>query len=363
MFRHLPACRCASICKPCKLLLRPAHSTPASKHANPLNTSIRNDDHLDVTIHSVNPLQHTSIVLVLRIRPRLLRRQNLRPHLTLVLGNLLARRRSENLHLLREVAPEVRRVDDQLLDHARRAELDDRPVDVLAARTLRLPAVAHVDAAAGQQQVGDAAEVLVGALDGDAAVDGGREVEDRVGVLRQHGDDGAEEAEARDAAVGEHLQAHVGVCLVCAGRQDPAVSLARAAFLFWQDSLPAGEVLALDLLLFVVGREAALHGDLGRLVAVEEGCVDFDALDFAGGDAEAEDYPVERLCVVSSCLPAIIPCSRVGEDAWLADGLFGVVEVLGGGEPFVGEGKDARSEIPVYEVLWCQVIAKMIVHV
>ena len=127
--------------------------------------------------------------------------------------------------------------------------------------------------------------------------------------------------------------------------------LARAAFLFWQDSFPAGEVLALDLLLFVVGREAALHGDFGGLVAVEEGRVDFDALDFTGSDAEAEDYPVEGLGVVASCLPAVVPCSCVGEDTWFADGRLGVVEVLCGGEPFVGEGEDAGAEGAVYEVL------------
>ena len=134
------------------------------------------------------------------------------------------------------------------------------------------------------------------------------------------------------------------------------MSLARPAFLLGQDSLPAGEVLALDLLLFVVGCEAALHGDFGRLVAVEEGCVDFDAGDFAGSDAEAEDYVVEGLGVVASCFPAVVPGSCVGEDAWFADGGLGVVEVLCGGEPFVGEGEDARSEVSVYEVLWCQVL-------
>lgn len=129
------------------------------------------------------------------------------------------------------------------------------------------------------------------------------------------------------------------------------MSLARAAFLFWEDGFPAGEVLALDLLLFVVGCEAALHGDFGGLVAVEEGRVDFDAVDFAGSDAEAEDYPVEGLGVVASCLPAVIPCSCVGEDAWFADGRLGVVEVLCGGEPFIGEGEDAGAEGAVYEVL------------
>jgi hypothetical protein len=100
-----------------------------------------------------------------------------------------------------------------------------------------------------------------------------------------------------------------------------------------------------------------LHCDFGRLVAVEESRVDFDALHFAGRDAEAEDYPVERLGVVSPCLPAIIPCSCVGEDTWFTDGRFGVVEVLGGGEPFVGEGEDARSEGAVYEVCTCQKVS------
>ena len=111
--------------------------------------------------------------------------------------------------------------------------------------------------------------------------------------------------------------------------------------MFWEDGLPAGVILALDLVLFVVGCEAALDSDFGGLVAVEEGGVDFDAFDFAGGDAEAEDYPVERLGVVAFCFPAVVPGAGVGEDAWFADGGFGVVEVFGGGEPFVGEGKDS----------------------
>lgn len=133
--------------------------------------------------------------------------------------------------------------------------------------------------------------------------------------------------------------------------------------MFWQDGFPTGEVLALDLLLFVVGSKAAFHGDFGGLVAVEEGGVDFDALDFAGRDAEAENYPVKGLGVVASCLPTVIPCSCVGEDAWLADWGFGVVEVLCGGEPFVGEGENAGSEGTVYEVLRCQVVATTIIQV
>jgi hypothetical protein len=185
-----------------------------------------------------------------------------------MLRHLITLRRSKNLHLLREISPKVCSVDDELLNNTGRTELNNRPVNVLTARALSFPAVTHVDSTTRQEQVRDAAEVLVGAFDGYAAVDGGREVEDRACVLRQHGDDGAEEAEARDAAVGEHLQADVCVCFICVAGQDPAVSLARPAFLLGQDSFPAGEVLALDLLLFVVGREAALDRDFGGLVAV-----------------------------------------------------------------------------------------------
>ena len=43
-------------------------------------------------------------------------------------------------------------------------------------------------------------------------------------------------------------------------------------------------------------------------------------------------------------LPAVVPSSRVREDARFADGPGGVGEVGGGGEPFVGEGEDFRAE-------------------
>jgi hypothetical protein len=86
------------------------------------------------------------------------------------------------------------------------------------------------------------------------------------------------------------------------------------------------------------------------LVAVEERRIDFDAFDFAGSDAKAEDDPVERLGIVAPGFPAVVPGSGVCEDARFADGRFGVVEVLGGGEPFVGEGEDAGAEGAVDEV-------------
>jgi hypothetical protein len=94
-----------------------------------------------------------------------------------------------------------------------------------------------------------------------------------------------------------------------------------------------------------------LHCDLRRLVAVEERRIDFDSFDFAGSYTEAEDDPVERLGIVAPSFPAVVPGSCVCENAWFADGRFGVVEVLCGGEPFVGEREDAGAEGAVDEVL------------
>ena len=54
---------------------------------------------------------------------------------------------------------------------------------------------------------------------------------------------------------------------------------------------------------------------------------------------------------MTACFPAIVPGAAEDEDAGFANRCGGSGEVLGGGEPFVGEGEDARSEVPVYEVL------------
>jgi hypothetical protein len=82
--------------------------TSVSKHTNALHTSIRNNHHLNIPMSRPHILQNLAIVLVLRVRTGLLRRQNLSPHLVLVLRNLVRSRRSKDLHFLREVAAEVR---------------------------------------------------------------------------------------------------------------------------------------------------------------------------------------------------------------------------------------------------------------
>ena len=288
---------------------------------------------------ALHPLQ-LPLIHRLPIGPTPLRLQHLDPAVLLLLG-LLVKLARKHLHLLREIAPKVRRVDDHVVDLAARAQLHDRPVDVLAARALRLPPVAHVLPAAREEEVVLCAEVLVGAGDCDAAHDGGAELEDGVCGRGEHGDGEAEEAEARDAAVGVHEEADVGVCLLCDAGEGPGVALRGSALLLVEDGFPAGEIVLLHGLLVRRRRyEAALHRDLGRVVPVEEGGVDFYAGDAARGDAQAEHHPVGGLGVVAAGFPAIVPGAGVGEDARFADGGCGCDEVLCGGEPLVGGGED-----------------------
>lgn len=80
------------------------------------------------------------------------------------------------------------------------------------------------------------------------------------------------------------------------------------------------------------------------MIAIEERCVDFDARNAATGNTQSDDDPIERLWVVAARFPAVVPCACVCEDTWFADGWGGRCEVICGGEPFVGEGEDARAE-------------------
>lgn len=79
------------------------------------------------------------------------------------------------------------------------------------------------------------------------------------------------------------------------------------------------------------------------MVTAEEGSVDFDAGDGAGGDTQADDGVVEGLGVVAAGLPAVVP--RAGEDelGFVLDGWLGVYQVGGVGEPFVGAGEDGAA--------------------
>ena len=255
---------------------------------------------------------------------------------------VLVKAASEHLHLLREVAPEVRSVDDNVVNLTRRAETHSRPVHVLAARALRLPSIAHILPPARQQEVILCAKVLVRAGRRHAAHDRRAELKDGRCILREDRHGVAVESEARNAAVRVHQQADMGVRLVGNLVEQPAVPLARPALLLAQDRFPPAEPVLLDLVVRV--GECAFDSDFGRVVAVEECRVDFYACNLAACCAQADDDPVCGLSVVAPCLPAIVPGAGVHEDAGPRDGCGFCGEVLGGGEPFVAKGDNLGAE-------------------
>lgn len=74
-----------------------------------------------------------------------------------------------------------------------------------------------------------------------------------------------------------------------------------------EDGLPAalGAGPGEDFIV-AVGVKAAFYGDVRGVVAAEEGGVDFDACDGAGGDAEANEHPVEGREIVAAGFPAYV---------------------------------------------------------
>ena len=122
-------------------------------------------------------------------------------------------------------------VDDDLLDPPRRAQLQHRPVMAGLAPPPRLPAVAHVHAAARRGEILDAAIMLVIGDDAAAAILHRQQVEARVRIDRRPVlGDPAPDAQPRDAAVGKDVQADMGDGLVMLDRHvDAVVALEREA--------------------------------------------------------------------------------------------------------------------------------------
>lgn len=127
--------------------------------------------------------------------------------------------------------------------------------------------------------------------------------------------------------------------------------LAGSTLLLRENCFPACIVGFLDGFLFgLAGDEGAFDGDFRGVVAVEVRRVDFDAGDAAGGDAEADDDPVEGLGVVTPRFPAVVPGACVDEVAGFADWGCGCDEVGGAGEPFVAEGEDGGTKRCRYKI-------------
>lgn len=148
----------------------------------------------------------------------------------------------------------------------------------LFARTLRLPPVAHVFAAAGKDEVVLCAKVLVTTGHGDAAILRRGKVKHHSRIGGENGHGVAKEAETGDTAIGIHVETHVRIALRGWRRKFPAEALGGPAFLDAEDGLPLslGALPGEDFVV-AIGAEDALDGDVWSVVAAEEGGVDLDA--------------------------------------------------------------------------------------
>lgn len=80
------------------------------------------------------------------------------------------------------------------------------------------------------------------------------------------------------------------------------------------------------------------------MIAIEERGVELHAAYETGGDTEGDYHPVIGLRIVSAGLPSIVPRTGGNVDIGAVDGGFGVDEVGGVGEEFVGEREDAGAD-------------------
>ena len=235
------------------------------------------------------------------------------------------------------VALEVQRVDDRALDRALRRETDDDPVGARTAPALRLPAITHVHAAAGHDQVVARAEEHVVAGDDETAVLRRREVDELRAVAPAHPararHDVAVHAETRDAAVRVDVEAQMG---------EPLRDVDLEAVLRIAGELGPRE----DLGPLHVAREE--RRDVGvpldarafdrarlRVVALEVRGVDDEAAHHAG-ETEADDARVVvgvrarglGVLPLAPRLPAVHPLAAVGEFSGDEDRLLRLEEIL-----------------------------------
>lgn len=173
-------------------------------------------------------------------------------------------------------------------------------------RTLGFPAVAHVFASAGEDEVGTLSKVLVADFDDAAAVEDVGQIQRRGGGFGAksggHELNVAVGSEAGDAAVWVHAELEVGQGwggLV----EEEEVSGRGAQGRGLEERLPLRGVGARHGGGCVVFWEVeTLDGGCGRFVAVEVGSVDVETGEGAGG-TEFDDDPV-LIRVVSARLPA-----------------------------------------------------------
>src|SRR5947209_6071996 len=100
----------------------------------------------------------------------------------------------------------------------------------------------------------------------------------------------------------------------------PCLSLTRPTRLRRQYFFPSfvGFLLYTTAFLFLLGQKATIQACSRGLIPIKMGSIDFYSLDYTN-TTELDHNPIELLCVVPSCLPAIVPSSSVNVDTRLAN--------------------------------------------
>lgn len=295
--------------------------------------------------------QHIFPKLMFAIRAQVLESQHLH---VICLLRLRSSGNISRLHLNRfgEIAAEMGRVDHDPTDGSASAQTHQHPVVMPGLpAAFRFPAVAHVVAAARQEQVGAGAEMLVAARHGHAAHDGRAQFHLDVAAGGEHGKGLAVEAKPRDAAVREHEQTHMrhgprggrhGPPMPSGGSTVPLGQHFRPPIIPILDHL---RIRALPARL-----EAAVHGDALGMIAIEIRRVDLHPAHEPGRHAQLDHDPVEQGGVVATCFPPVVPGPRGDVDARASDWRGRGEEVGGWGEPLVRGGEDTRAEWGGYEI-------------
>ena len=258
-------------------------------------------------------------------------------------------------HIAGGVEDEVGGVDFDPAHPPLTGELHGDGIVALGATTRVLPALAHV----------------AGAAEGDDVVRAGvehvRAVGDPTAVLHRGEVDGASQeagvrhrltvdAQAGDAAVGDHVETDVGEALLGGGTggEDLEVVLVVALRVTRGHQggpgalRQGGDLLGRQVL--VAGQ--AVDGDLGGVVALEPGGVHDNALDLSG-DAETHDggvVPADLVVAATAGLPAVVDLALVAELVRVEAGLVGGDEVLALGEGLVGGPDHGAGEGTAGEV-------------
>src|ERR1700734_1924372 len=135
----------------------------------------------------------------------------------------------------------------------------------------------------------------------------------------------------------------------------PCLPLTRPTRLRRQYFFPSfvGLLLYTTAFLCLLSQTATIQACGRGLIPIKMGSIDFYSLDYTH-TAELDHDPIELLCVVPSCLPAIVPSPSVNVDARLANSRRRRQKVGGRCKVLVAEREDVGAEDGCTKICGCR---------